>query len=131
MGDSAQTTPNPYPSNNPTQSIPPEVRQFIEALLVQTNSGPDVIIDQVIYEQKIQQIYEKLNEYLMTEIIKSMKPEDIAQMQSLVDAGKSQTEINDFINNHLMEPEKVYQRAAIQFQNIYLYGNPEGLNKPS
>lgn len=116
----SQNTPNDQNSD-----IPADVRGFLENLIKDTGLTP---LDETAREQMVEELYIRLDNFLTSEIIKNLPPEQLEQFVQLNERGATQDEINQFMTEKIPNAQDLFGAALVNFRDLYLgevgVGNP-------
>lgn len=108
-----------------TLDIPPDVRGFLENLIQDAGLTP---LDETAREQMIEELYVRLDNFLTSEIVKSLPPEQLEEFVQLNERGASQEEVNQFMNEKIPNAQDLFGAALVNFRDLYLgeagVGNP-------
>lgn len=115
--------------NMPTDQnldIPADVRGFLENLILDAGLTP---LDETAREQMIQELYIRLDNFLTSEIIKSLPPEQLEEFVQLNEREASQEEINQFMTEKIPNAQDLFGAALVNFRDLYL--GESGVGNPS
>ena len=99
------------------QTIPEEVRPYLEGLLADANIHP---VDAAMQEDMLLDLYVRLDNYLATAILDNMPPEHLDAFIKLNKEAKSKEEIEAFLQKNLPNAQEVFAKAFVAFRDIYL-----------
>jgi hypothetical protein len=99
------------------QAIPPEIREFLEAMLQEAQL---TTLDDQMKEGMVQELFYQLDNYLTSVIVDSMKPEDLEAFIKLNEERKPKEEIENFVREKVPNAEEIFTQAFVDFRNMYL-----------
>ena len=106
--------------------IPPEIREFLEALL----KDADILnLDETQKEGMIQELFVQLDNFIAATVVKSLPPEKMEEFIRMSEEKSSQKELQTFLQANVPDAQKVFTDAFTQFRNLYLKNT--GDNVPS
>lgn len=100
-----------------SQQIPPEIRQFLEQLLQETDT---LTLDDQMKEDMINELFFQLENYLTSVIVDTLQPEDLETFIKLNQEKKSKEEIEQFVNEKIPNAQEVFTNAFLEFKKMYL-----------
>lgn len=109
--DSQNTTP----ASN--LDIPAEVRGFLENLILDAGLTP---LDELAKEQMVEELYVRLDNFLTSEIVKNLPPEQLEEFIQLNEKGPSQEEVNQFMTEKIPNAQDLFAAALVNFRDLYL-----------
>lgn len=116
----SQNTPN-----DQNLDIPADVRGFLENLIQDAGLTP---LDEIAREQMVEELYVRLDNFLTSEIIKNLPPEQLEEFVQLNERGATQDEINQFMTEKIPNAQDLFAAALVNFRDLYLgevgVGNP-------
>lgn len=98
-------------------AITPEIRRFLENLLVEANITP---VDDLMEEQLIQELYVRLDNFMAKAIFENMPPEHIEEFIKMNEENWPKEKINQFISEKIPSSQDVFAKTLILFHDIYL-----------
>jgi hypothetical protein len=97
--------------------IAADVRGFLEDLLTTANIGE---LDEEMHEDLVQELYQRLDNYLTTTIMNNLPPEHMEAFIGMNEAKKPQAEIQQFLSDNMPNVDQVFADAFVQFREMYL-----------
>jgi len=101
--------------------IPADVRGFLEDLLTSANIAS---LDDDMQEELIQELYQRLDNFLTTVILNNLPAEHLNTFIGMNEAKTPQAEVQQFLQEKMPNADQVFANAFIQFREMYL-GNVE------
>ncbi len=98
------------------QQIPSEIRIFLEDMLTQANIP---VLDEESKNVAILDLYDRLDRFLSAKIAESLSEEDTEAFIKLNDEGKSQEEIDAFLQAHIPDVQGMFSSAFAEFRDYY------------
>lgn len=62
----------------------------------------------------------KINEFIMARTLSTLSGEELKQFEALIDASKSQAELQQFAMDHIPDYTTFLASALVEFQDVYL-----------
>lgn len=97
--------------------IPVEIRAYLEDLIAEAQVP---VFDDKSKEELIQYLFERLDRFLAAKIVENMSPEDTETFIKMNEEQKPRDEIDNFLRDHMKDPQDVFTRAFIDFRDFYL-----------
>jgi len=108
--------------------ITPPIRSYLEGLL--KDSGME-LVDELMHEQMISELFVRLDQYLTAVIIEHMPSDHLEAFVQLHEDHKPQSEIEHYITTHLPDAKEVLTTAFIDFREEYLGSTTLARNLPT
>lgn len=100
-----------------SQQIPPEIRQFLEQLLKESEM---LTLDDQMKEGMIEELFYQLENYLVTVIVDHLQPDDLEKFIAMNQEKKSKEEIEQFVNEKVPNAQEIFTNAFLEFKKMYL-----------
>lgn len=100
-----------------TIQIPSESRIFLENLI---NEAGVQVVDEEMKEQILIELYSRLDNFMVTTIIKNMPPEYLEEFIRLNEENRPREEIDKFMTEKMPNSGEIFAQALIDFRDIYL-----------
>lgn len=114
--------PNTQQQTSAYAPIPPEVKAFLEDLLREAN------IPEILPEQKelmIEELYVRLDQFLVATIAEYMPEEKLEEFTKLVETDPNPETIQRYLQENLPDAQDVLTVAFGKFRQLYLQGVDE------
>ena len=114
------STPNPKQPQPAAATIDPSVRLFLEDLLDEKGiffSSPET------REQMIQDLYVRLEKFILLTLAKELSPEDGNQLLQLIENQAPKSTIQAFLQLKIPDLNNKMANVLLQFKSIYLASN--------
>lgn len=110
--------------DNNNQTIPEEVKPYLEGLLADAGITP---VDEKMQEDMMKELYVRLDNFLASAILDNMPPEHLEAFIQLNEKHVSKEEVEGFLQEHLPNTKEVFAKAFVEFRDLYL-GNTALVN---
>ncbi len=97
----------------PSQSLKDFVDQLIEKKAFKD-------VEPEVKEQLRIDLEERLQDFLLKELLNEMSDPDLASFEQLIDSGANDDEVQKFISEHVENSESVLTAALVKFANLYV-----------
>ncbi len=96
------------------------------------NNSLDTFIDQLIEEKGFpdlsddvrveikKDLLERVDSFISAKLIAALSDDDVASFEKLLQEGKSQDELQQFIQAHVQDPTTLVTQALTEFKGVYL-----------
>ena len=114
------STPNSNQPQPPTATIDPDIRLFLDDLLDEKGiffSSPET------REQMIQDLYVRLEKFILLTLAKELSPEDGNQLLQLIENQAPKSTIQAFLQLKIPDLNNKMANVLLQFKSIYLASN--------
>jgi hypothetical protein len=103
--------------DNNKQTIPNEIRAFIEAVLADTGM---IEPDEEVKEEMVKELYVRLDEYITAAIVENLPEEQVDEFIKMNEEKKPMDEIQKFLIDKMPNSKEVFENAFSGFRNMYL-----------
>lgn len=104
-------------STVPQVQIPSEIRSFLGGLLEEAGMTS---LEGELKEEMINQLYERLNNFITSTIVDRLPPENIDEFIRMNEENRPQNEIEQYLKDKLPGSQDIFGQAFVQFRDIYL-----------
>ena len=100
-----------------TVQISPEVRSFLEGILADAGMTS---LDEAMKEEMITELYARLDNFIASNIIENLPPEEVENFIKLNEQSKDRSEVERFIQEKVPNAKDVLAQMFSQFRDMYL-----------
>lgn len=91
--------------------------QFVDSLIDQ-KEFPDLSPE--VREEIKRDLLERVDSFITAKLIAALSDDDVASFEQMLNDGKSQEELQQFMQSHVSNPTELVTEALTEFKGVYL-----------
>ncbi len=93
------------------------LEQFIDSLIDQ-KGFPDLSTE--VREEIKQDLLDRIDQFITAKLISALSDEDVQTFEQMLNEGKSESELQQFLQEHLENTTDLVAEALTEFKGVYL-----------